>query len=113
MLSSGSVVSFYFDDRIRMSPTSPQLSAEIEKIIEVTGDAVVGVVRGAGVEIEAEIVVSGDDLAEFMSTVPSPSLIFYGAFPGRDNDGTRAVTVTLPDADGIVRSHRHWSGSET
>ena len=49
MLSSGSVVSFYFDDRIRMSPTSPQLSAEIEKIIEVTGDAVVGVIRGAGV----------------------------------------------------------------
>jgi hypothetical protein len=33
--------------------------------------------------------------------------VFYGATPDRENDGTHAVTVTLPDADGIVRPHPH------
>jgi hypothetical protein len=31
----------------------------------------------------------------------------FGAFPGRDDDGERALTLPLPDADGVVRPHPH------
>lgn len=106
-LSAGSVVSFYFDERIRKLPKSPQLAADIERIIAETGDAVVGVLGEDGVKIDVEIVVSRDDLADFMSRLPSSSQVFYGAFPGRDDDGMPAVTVTLPDRDGVTRSHPH------
>jgi hypothetical protein len=106
-LSPGGVVTFYFDDAIRRSFKSPQLNAEIEKIIAEMGDAMVGVLGEDGVEVTASIVVSGEDLAEFMSEVPSTALVFYGTFPGREDDGRRAVTVTLPDRDGVIRSHPH------
>jgi hypothetical protein len=29
------------------------------------------------------------------------------AYPGRDNDGESAITLDLPDADGVVRRHPH------
>jgi hypothetical protein len=106
-LSPGSLVSFYFDRRIAWSRLSPQLTAAIEQIITESGDAVVGVLGNDGVEVNTAIVVSGDDLAEYMSTIAPTSQVLYGAFPSRDNDGTRALTVTLPDVDGVVRSHPH------
>ena len=53
------------------------------------------------------LALSVTDLAEFMSTVAPTSQVLFGAFPNRDNDGTRALTVTLPDLDGVVRSHPH------
>ena len=106
-LSPGSVVSFYFDGRIRSSSNAPPVLADIEKIIDDTGDAVVGVVGEDGVKMSVEVVVSREDLVEFMSTIGPASRVFYGAFPARDDDGSRAVTITLPDRDGISRSHPH------
>lgn len=106
-LSPGSVVSFYFDERIRSASYSPQLGTDIAKVIDDTGDAVVGVLGEDGIEIHVDIVVSGDDLAEVMAATSPASRVFYGSFPSRDDDGMRAVTVTLPDRDGIVRGHPH------
>jgi hypothetical protein len=48
-----------------------------------------------------------NDLDDFVSTLTAVSLVFFGPFPASDNDGIRAVTVALPDADGVVRSHPH------
>src|SRR5687767_6182536 len=69
-LRPGSVVSFYFDDRIRRAPRSRQLVVEIEKIIEETGDAMVGVLAEDGIDIEADLAVSPMDLAEVLSESP-------------------------------------------
>jgi len=106
-LSPGSVTSFYFDARIRRARYSPQFVTDVESIIVKAGDAFVGALGEDGIEINAEIVVSRDDLMETMSTIPRSSELFYGAFPARDNDGAAAVTVTLPDRDGVVRAHPH------
>jgi hypothetical protein len=106
-LTPGCVVTFYFDDQLQRSPMSAQLATEIENIIAETGDAVVGFLGEHAVRLTSEVVVSRDDLAEFMASVPPATELFYGASPGRDDDGTRAITVTLPDADGIVRRHPH------
>jgi hypothetical protein len=102
----GSVVSFYFDERIRRAEYSPLVQYEIEKIITSTGDAFVGVLADAN-QIGGTIVVGIEDLVEFGATIADRSKIFFGAFPARDNDGEAAVTVTLPDEDGVVRGHPH------
>ena len=102
-LRAGSLVSFYFDDRIRRASITPERRAEIEKVIADDGDAVVGVLGEDVLKIAAEIVVSSDDLTEFLGQVPAIVSVFYGAFPGRDDDGVHAITVTLPDSDGGVR----------
>jgi hypothetical protein len=106
-LSPGSVVSFYFDDRIRSDLHSRRIQASIEEIIAKEGDAVVGTLAEDGVRIDVQIVAGPKELVEFLSAIASDRRVFYGAFPGRDNDGVEAVTLTIPDADGTVRNHPH------
>jgi hypothetical protein len=90
-LSSGSVVSFYFDGRIRHAVYSAEVAADLEAAIAKNGEVVVGALRNDGVQVDATVAVSLDDLGDFMSALaPSPEL-FYGAFPGRDNDGAKRL----------------------
>lgn len=106
-LSPGSVVSFYFDGRIQCSMHLPQVSSIVQNMIAQTGEAIVGVLNGDGVHVDIEIITGNDELKAFASGVAPGSRMFYGVFPARDNDGIRAVTVTLPDKNGIVRHFPH------
>ena len=106
-LQPGSVVSFYFDDRIQRSLYSPEIKSNAGKIIAETGEVIIGVLDEDGLHIDVEIITGPNELTEFASTTSFTSHVFYGVFPARDNDGVRAVTVTLPDTDGIVRAHPH------
>ncbi len=106
-LSPGSVVSFYFDDRIRNEALSPESKEKVESIVSETGEVIVGTLAADGLHVDSEIITGPNELASFFSGVSFTTRIFYGAFPARDNDGIHAVTVTLPDADGIVRPHPH------
>ena len=107
ILSPGSVVSFYFDDRIRKSRYTPELITEIQSSIQETGEVVVGFLATDLIHIEASVVVSHDELVELMSSLTSSVELFYGVFPARDNDGVSAITLQLPDLDGVTRSHPH------
>jgi hypothetical protein len=81
--------------------------ADIEKILIETGDVTVGVLQIDAVRINAELIVSTTELAELAENLSPAIELFYGAFPARDNDGIRAITVTLPDLDGVIRAHPH------
>jgi hypothetical protein len=105
-LSPGSVVSFYFDERIRRAPKSSTTEEAINTIVDETGDAVVAVFGADPIAMDAELISSRGELSEYLSTQTSSEL-FFGPTPGRDNDGERSVTLTLPDTDGIVRGHPH------
>jgi hypothetical protein len=107
MLSPGSVVSFYFDGRLRRSGYSSRLLDDINEVLKERGEVVVGSLATDGLRIEASIVVSSEDLRECLAEVGTSSPVFYGTFPARDNDGVAAVTVTLPDRDGVRRAHPH------
>lgn len=107
LLHPGSVVSFYFDGRVQHSRNSPELMNALEDKIHKNGELVVGLLGKDRIRIEATIVVSLEDLAELVSAIDTASELFHGAFPGRDNDGRQAVTITLPDADGSLGSHPH------
>src|SRR5262245_6738961 len=61
-LSPGSVVSLYFDDRIWHSVYSAEVAANLEATIVKDGEVIVGALRNDGIEIDATVVVSLDDL---------------------------------------------------
>ena len=106
-LSPGSVVSFYFDERVTRATYSAHTRARILEIVARTSDAVVGTLSPDQLHIDTEIIAASTDLADFESELRPGALVYFGAFPGRDNDGVHAVTITLPDRDGVVRPHPH------
>jgi len=106
-LRPGSVVSFYFDKRIRSAAYSPEVKPEMLNIIDRTRDVVVGLLSEDQLELHVDFVTSAGELDELTNRLDPKTQVFYGAFPSRDNDGIDAVTVVLPDVDGIVRAHPH------
>jgi hypothetical protein len=104
-LKPGSLVSFYFDDRIRQGWYSEQLDSEIESFIAEDGDCMVGFLGDDGRSIEVDFPGGPGDLKDFVAICGTTRPFFYGRFPGPDNDGKVAFTVTLPDRDGVVRRH--------
>jgi hypothetical protein len=58
-------------------------------------------------DIHVDFVSGKNDLSQLISEVSAGTLVFHGEFPARDNDGANAITLTLPDADGVVRAHPH------
>jgi hypothetical protein len=106
-LSPGSVVSFYFDQRIECTFYSPVVKSRVERIMLETGEAIIGLLRQDDLHIDVEVITGHDELISFESRIVSNSRVFFGVFPARDNDGIRAVTITLPDIDGIIRAHPH------
>jgi hypothetical protein len=106
-LSPGSVVSFYFDERIEYLPLDDEATDRILEIAWTDGSAVVGRLGPDSLEIIVDDVSGPNELGEFVATVRHGKMVFVGAFPGRDDDGRNAVTITLPDSDGVTRSHPH------
>jgi hypothetical protein len=106
-LAPGSVVSFYFDERICHTEYSKEMDSILDNMVRTAGELLIGVPISSSRSIDVEIISGPHELAEFLSTISLGTLIFYGIFPMHDNDGTNAVTVTLPDIDGVVRPHPH------
>lgn len=104
-LLPGSMVSFYFDDRFQETTDVSAAVSRAARIIADSRETVVGVVMADGVSSQVEFATSAREVTEFLSDAALPGLIFCGRFPGADNDGKDAVTLTLPDPDGVVRGH--------
>jgi hypothetical protein len=105
-LSPGSTVSFYFDDRVATHPYDDEAVGLILDIVQRHGEAVVGIASSDGLHVEVDFVAGLGDLTEFVGA-RQPERLLVGAFPDRANDGVNAITVTLPDRDGVTRSHPH------
>jgi hypothetical protein len=112
-LNPGSVVSFYFDDRVTHCRYTPDVHEQMLHLMRRQGDhgesgeIVVGQPATDDLHIDVDYPSSPEYLDEITQTLPAHSFIYYGPVPGRDNDGTNAVTLTLPDLDGITRAHPH------
>jgi hypothetical protein len=79
----------------------------VEEIVSRTGECIVGVLAENGFDIDASVVNAAWELRELLQATPTSARLFFGVFPAHDHDGVNAVTVTLPDSDGIVRGHPH------
>jgi len=103
----GSSVSFYFDGRIRDGVLSPELLAEIQRLTAKDIDIVFGVLAPDGIDIDVDYPSTPGEVADDAAHLTAGARAFFGLFPARDNDGVDAVTLNLPDADGVVRPHPH------
>jgi hypothetical protein len=113
-LCPGSIVSFYFDDRITSCRYTPQVREQVLQLMRSlrgipgeSGEIVVGHLDADMLHITTDYPSGPEDLDEFAQTLGADARIYLGRYPGRDNDGTNAVTLTLPDLDGITRGHPH------
>ena len=106
-LAPGSTVSFYFDDRIAPHLHGDETVALIMDLVASHGDAVVGTLCADGLNIYVQFVAGANELGEVTEGLAPGSHLFVGAFPEAGNDGRNAVTVVLPDADGMTRVHPH------
>ncbi|MEU7144012.1 hypothetical protein ABZ942_31525 [Nocardia sp. NPDC046473] len=104
-LGPGSLVSFYFDNRISRAPYAEKVRTELLEFITRDRDALIGWPAPDGIRIDMAVVGGPRDIDEEVSDSESDEDVFYGAYPGWDNDGVEAITVTLPDADGVTRQH--------
>ena len=102
----GSRVSLYFDNRFMIGDFGDDARKAAVGIIERDGEAVLGALRPSGIEADTDFPSSADEADDFARDHPN-STIIVGAFPAPDDDGVNAVTVDLPDADGVVRPHPH------
>jgi len=107
MLTPGSAVSFYFDGRLERRRRGDQLVDVVLDVIQADGEAVVGILSDDQVTIDVGFVAGLGDLTEFLGPVGNDARVFVGHFPSRDDDGENAVTVDLPDRDGVLRRHPH------
>lgn len=105
-LRPGSCVSFYFDDRFELRGNDEVARAAIVGIAAEEGEAVVGAVSKQDIEVAVDFVATAEELDAWLAEHPGEAIRF-GRFPARDNDGEQAVTLDLPDRDGVVRSHPH------
>jgi hypothetical protein len=106
-LSPGSSLSFYFDGRIASREYDTTVAELILSIVRADRDAVVGRLDPDGTTLKVDYVASQSELEEFTLALAAGSNVYFGSVPARDNDGKRAITIDLPDLDGIVRRHPH------
>ena len=105
-VSPGSRVSLYFDGRFLVGGFGDDERRAVTEIIDRDGEAVLGAVGASNIEAEVEFPSSVSEAEEFAQAHAQETLV-VGAFPAAEDDGIAAVTVDLPDADGVVRSQPH------
>lgn len=101
-IARGSVISCYFDDRIRKSSWSISTRKEILDVVKATGDCVVAKPEVGTNILDVAFVAGENDIDEFFLEMTDGEVIFFGAFPARDDDGNDAVSWVVPDP---VASH--------
>jgi hypothetical protein len=105
-LRPGSRVSLYFDSRFMIGDFGQAAREAAIGIIQRKGEAVLAALRPPDIEAEADFPSSPREADEFVRDHPDATII-VGAFPAAEDDGVSAVTLVLPDADGLVRTHPH------
>lgn len=107
LLKPGSVVSFYFDSRLHVAPQPEDLEPLVVTVLEHELECVVGALRTHTIEFTIDFVSSVSEWSEFVGDAVPFKLLMAGPFPSRENDGVKAITLTLPDTDGTTRCHPH------
>ena len=100
-LRPGSRVRFFFDDRIRRSPFSDQVEAEIFDIAAPPGEVLLGRERADGPELRMDFL-APSEISEALVGVRSGETVYYGVFPLIQDDGVTCIGFVPPDEDGMV-----------
>jgi hypothetical protein len=104
-LRPGSMVSFYFDGRIATGTYGADVRREILRTAAPSADVIIGALGADGLELDIGYICGERDLDDYPEILNLGATVIYGPYPGRDDDGENAVTLVLPDLDGVVRGH--------
>jgi hypothetical protein len=107
VLRGGSCVSFYFANQLHVETDTEAARQRMFKEITLEEELVLGYPSAVSVEVDMELISGPGELAEQLMHHPEGSLIVWGKWPARANDGSDGITVNLVDADGILRAHPH------
>ena len=99
---AGSAVSLYFDGRLRRSFWSAETSSDVLAVVAGSGECVVAVGSPMGRELSPFFISGANDLTEFLGDLTPGSLVFFGPYPVRDNDGIHAVSFVVPNDLGRI-----------
>jgi hypothetical protein len=106
-LSPGSSVSFFFDGRLAFHDYNTDVKRTILRIARRDRQAVVAKRSSDEIALKVDFIANESELDDFREDMGRGERILYGAYPAKDNDGALALTIDLPDRDGIVRLHPH------
>jgi hypothetical protein len=104
-LRPGSRVSFYFDGRFQSRVYGPTVLNEILRGAAPGHDIIIAAPSADGIELEHGYICGPGDLDAYPDMLRPGRVVIFGPDPPRENDGDRAVTLVLPDSDGVVRRH--------
>ena len=108
ILRPGSVVSFYYGNQIRIGSYGDDVKRQIADKINVFGDCLVAVRSRAGsLALNPEFLTHTHEIAELDSELEIGTEVFFGPYPEKEDDKKRAITITMPDSDGVTRGHPH------
>ena len=107
MLRGGSSVSFYFSGHLRVEVDNEAAHQKMFEEITRRGELVAGYPVPDNAQLEMAIISGPAELTELLMLHPEGSLVVWGEWPPRENDGESAITVDLVDADGVLRPHPH------
>jgi len=71
------------------------------------GELVLGYPAPDQSQPEMAIISGPSELTECLILHPAGSLVVWGEWPARENDGENLITADLVDADGVLRPHPH------
>lgn len=106
-LRPGSEVSFYFDGRIRCTERPEEMAILAGLTIDARRECVIGALQENGFSVAVDFVTHVREVQEFLAEHSTAPLFFAGDFPAADNDGVAAITLIIPDKDGVTRRHPH------
>jgi hypothetical protein len=94
-------------ERVAFGAGQTEWLAIAGRVIDAGRECVIGALQQNGFEIAKDFVTQRSEVQEFISEHSITSLFFAGDYPAADNDGVAAVTLVVPDEDGIIRPHPH------
>ncbi|GAB2651888.1 hypothetical protein [Kribbella swartbergensis] len=106
-LRAGSRVSFYFDGGVHISQDDEGTRQQMFDEVTSTGEIILGYPNEADVVLNMDIISGPSELTEHLIHHTGGERIVWGTLPAPLNDGHKAVTVDLVDADGMLRTHPH------
>ena len=106
-LRGGSCVSFYFANQLHVETDTEAARQRMFDEITAEKELVLGYPSAGSIEVDMEIISGPGELAELLMHHPEGSLIVWGKWPARSDDGHDGITFNLVRRGGILRTHPH------
>jgi hypothetical protein len=107
LFRGGSCVSFYFANQLRVEADVDSARQRMFDEITSAGELVIGYPSEGETELSMQIISGPAELSDSLMFHPEGSIVVWGQWPGRDNDGDDGITLNLVDEDGLLRPHPH------